>query len=212
MKNVKYSKINQKTLEEYYSKFFIDKEKCKRQLVAESLILIIGSILSLITILPFIYLFLNWVFSFFPDVDLGPANLLLIPLAFIVTYKSSEIYPWLGRKLCPLAYRYEIEQGLKKELQEYNQFFEFQNILKNREVCRILIDKEFLKVEYTEQNGIFSVFELSTMKYNLKIVTEKGLDFSWLDKEIENLVAERTGRTLNGVLVRKLEKVEESEV
>lgn len=212
MENIKYSKINQKVLEEYYSKCFIDKEKCRRQLITESFILIIGSIFSLVVILPLIYLFLNWVFSFFSDIDLGPANLLLIPLAFIATYKLSEIYPWLGRKLCPLAYRHEIEQGLKKELQQYNHFFEFQDILRSKEDCRIYVDKDFIKVKYAKQNGVSVVFELNTMKYNSKIITENGLDFSWLDKEIENLVTERMGRTLNGVLVRKLEKLEESEV
>ena len=206
MIEITYSKINQDTLDEYYSKFFIDKEKCKRQLLISKIIIILGCLISIFVLFPLVCLCLIWVFYIFIEQDVKLAIMLCVPVAALFTYKVSGIVLHLAEKLCPLAERYRIEQNLKKELQKYNRFFYLQEFLKNNDVKEVYVSEDLLGAKVYVNEEHFCLKEFDVEKRGSNISVENGLDFSWLDKEIENLVIERTRRTMDGVLIFTLPK------
>lgn len=142
MIEITYSKINQDTLEEYYSKFFIDKEKCNRQLLISKIIIILGCLISVFVLFPLVYLCLIWGAYIFLGQDVKPAIMLCVPFAALFTYKVSGIFLWLAEKLCPLAERYRNEQNFKNELQKYNKFFYLQEVIKNNDVKKVYVSED----------------------------------------------------------------------
>jgi len=104
---------------------------------------------------------------------------------------AKQNYPLYALNLSENRMRYQLEH-------KYKVYFKLQEVLKGEDVYEIENDINTLVVKYVSRNGLIEKEYFPIGEYKNQIIQKDALDFTWMDRAIDEDLADAGFRTLDG--------------
>lgn len=189
MNKVKYSYITEEKLSEYYLNNF-GKWKTK-EYDKESRKIIFLNIFFIFFIVAFFPLTCRPTWNFIEESFHNTTFFMFAAWYFLVICSLNLVKNILIEKKFHSHEQKSKEGYAKSKIEEYRKLLQFEKILATNESVRISTDRyETITAEWQDINGIWVKEEINHRAFCRDILTKDGLDFSWIDRKINEVLKE----------------------
>lgn len=189
--NVNYSNITEEQLDKYWE--YMLKENMLKENTKETTIRLSLELLLILTFIYGIGYAGSYIWPYFKDWHKGNVYTCALVIVFLIIMGWLLYTGMIDLQFMRAILTYDVRLRYvyaKKDLDWAYKLYRLQRLLKEENISKITNRGSCtLVVEYIEENGIFKEQEVQLESYYDRVVKEDSLDFSWMDEEINKVLA-----------------------